>query len=391
MHAYGVDEVSLTSSLLVKYGRIRRIIVIRILRLVSLLLVLVATTCGCASVFKSEDIPPTPLTGKELGRAELSPDGRTIVFSLGSEKNLSLFSHSSAEDSHLYVVNIDGSGLSALTNSTTYDYHPTFSPNGSDIAYSQYSNGQGGLCIIKPDGSGKHCITSGTAHDFDPVYAPDGSKIYFLRAQVFRNYSPIARPSWHDMDIYSIKPDGTALTRVTSEKNFRMGGISINLKGDTLMVTGSGRGGDNLYQIWMIPINDPTNKIIVRPNLEKYRINTLFGPREVDYNELRNARLSPDGTHILFTWPFFGDLYMLDLETSITMRIWKWESEGERQVGRMLPIFSKDGQRIIFSTVSSPMYTSQYSNVREEPKLWIINRDGTGLQGVDIKQEGAVQ
>ncbi len=341
----------------------------KVARQAVLALVIVVMTSGCAAIYTHYVKPPTFLSNKDLGVAVLSPDCHTIVFALRSKSV-----------SQLYKIRLNGTGLVAIG----YGSMPVFSPDGSKVLFCHISDGQGDLCVMKLDGSDRVCLTSGPGHDFEPVYSADGNKIYFLRAHVFRKYSPIAPPAWHEVDIYSINADGTGLKRITFEKNYRMSNLSINPRGDTLMVLGTG-DRDNLYPLWMIPINNPTNRRVVQPDLTRYRKSRLlFGSQKIDYSQLRNPRFSPDGTHILFTWPFYDSLCLMDLRTNLTKRIWSWES-AKAQLGRIYPRFSRDGRQVIFSTVKS----SHQCDIRfwrsKDPEIWIVNTDGTGLRSVEVK------
>lgn len=135
----------------------------------------------------------------------------------------------------------------------------------------------------------------------------------------------------------------------------------------------------------MIPIDDPANRRTVRPDLTKYRkTRLLLGPQKIDYSQLRNPRFSPDGTHILFTWPFHEGLYLMDLQTNLTKKIWSREF-GKDQVGRMYPRFSRDGRQVTFSTVKIGDQRDIWRFWGEEPEIWIINTDGTGLRLVEVK------
>jgi Tol biopolymer transport system component len=103
----------------------------------------------------------------------------------------------------------------------------------------------------------------------------------------------------------------------------------------------------------------------------------------MDYGELSNYQFSPDGKHILFVW---GNLFLMDLETSLAERISKWEyKQKEYELAYQYPRFSHDGRQILFSTVKR-VKTKRLDNWgRQEPKLWTINTDGTGLRSIDIK------
>jgi len=337
-----------------------------------LALIIVTITIGCSPIYTRDVKPPTFLSNKDLGVAVLSPDHQTIVFDLRSKYK-----------SQLYKVRVNGTGLVSLGDGSTRDIDPVFSPDGSTVLFSHILKGQGDLCVMKIDGSDRKCLTSGPEHDFDPVYSPDGNEIYFLRAQVFTNYSPIAAPAWHEIDIFSINANGSGLKRITFKSNYGMSSLSINPLGDTLMVLGPG-DRVNLHQIYIIPTDNPTNWSVVQPDLTKYRPKKIMlGPQKIDYSQLRNPRFSPDGTHILFSWPYHDGLYLMNLQTNQTKKIWESKKE---DFGRRYPRFSRDGRQVVFSTVKKCDQPNFWGlQLGKEPEIWIVNTDGTDLHAVEIK------
>jgi Tol biopolymer transport system component len=343
--------------------------------LIAVLLAVMSSSCA----FICPKVIYPPLRGTELGPAVLSPDGQTIVFSVLSKA-----------DSRLYKVRTDGTDFLPITIVQTWAYDPAFSPNGTKILFVQASSRNGDICEIKIDGSDKTCLTSGPDHDYSPVYSPDGSKIYFLRAKIFTNYSPVALPAWHNVDIYSMNVDGTAITKITSERSYGMDSLSISPQGEALLTMGP----VSVDAIWIISLADPANKKSIRPNLDKYRKKILWIDKDVDYQSLRNPQFSPDGRKILFSWPYHDELYVMDRETNLAEQIWKSKSNENRWPSRMYPRYSLDGQRIIFSTATSVEVSicdsdrTPFNTRREIPELWIINSDGTGLQSVAVKSEG---
>lgn len=344
------------------------------------LLIFVTLTFSCVT---SPLCPTTLLTYNDLGVATFLSDDRTVAVFL---------SYSSSTD--LYKVKVDGTQLMKLSENLPFGYDQSISHDGSLISFSQVSDGQGDICIVKIDGTAKACLTSGPEHDFQPVFSPDGSKIYFIRARVFKNYSPMASPTWHGMDIYSINTDGKDLKKLTFEDAYRLNSLSIDHNGDLLMVMKA----HNSDPFLLIPIIDPFDKKTFRPDLHKFREKFfLFWKEKIDYNAIRNVRLAPDGNHVLFSWPLYDNLFLMDLRTNITKKIWSWEPENAmchyyrgfnpdftltseaRQMGRMNPRFSPDGQQVVFSTLGAPDLSGW------ESRLWVVNVDGTGLRSIEMK------
>jgi len=341
--------------------------------LICMSFVLCMFLCSCQSIpIKAE---AACLSGKEIGVANFSPDGNELVFSIGDKQN-----------SSIYSVRIDGTNLVALTTGTTYDFDPVFSSDGRKILFSsvtlssELNRQQGNICLMNADGSEKLLLTTGPGHDYNPIFSPDGEKVFFLRSNRFGNYSPVALPAWHEIDIYSIKIAGASMNRITTDKSYRMGSLSISSDGNTLMAIIT--PAKSPYSVWMIPINNPTDKIPVRPDLDEYKtIVPLLHMKAIDYDRLFNPQFSQDGTSMLFTWEGhykkeYSELYIMDLKTNKAKQI----TDMKQYV--YSPRFSPDGSRITFSTVSHVQ--DGPFNSRNVPTLWTINKDGTGLNVIKL-------
>jgi Tol biopolymer transport system component len=236
----------------------------RLAGLTLIVLLITSITVGCAPIFIREIKSSEFLRNKVPGVALISPDQQSMIFTLRSRSG-----------SLIYKAKIDGSDIASLSNGSSYDISPTFSSNGLKVLFVQIKDGQGDICMMRLDGTDRKCLTSGPQHDYDPVYSPKNDKIYFLRAQVFTNYSPIAMPAWHQTDIYSIKSDGTELKRITYEDSYFMNDLSIDAKGDTLLVTDMS-GRDENGPLFMISMDGSMKKKVVRPDLTNYREKYFF-------------------------------------------------------------------------------------------------------------------
>jgi Tol biopolymer transport system component len=86
----------------------------------------------------------------------------------------------------LYVMQADGSGQRRLTPngfSVASDAHPSWSPDGSEIAFVAYGDSGYGVHVVRVDGTGLRMIAS---RGFAPTWAPSGNRIAF----VFRENRP---------------------------------------------------------------------------------------------------------------------------------------------------------------------------------------------------------
>jgi Tol biopolymer transport system component len=126
-------------------------------------------------------------------RAAWSPDGQQIVFSAGSD-----FEVTQRHDYKLYLINADGSDLRPITSGDTNDIHPVWSPDGDWIAFHRNC----GLWVIRPGGSKGRMLLEGT-EKFCAVmmaWSPDSQQIAFVNI--------------HDVDtappeVWVINRDGT--------------------------------------------------------------------------------------------------------------------------------------------------------------------------------------
>ena len=99
-------------------------------------------------------------------------------------------------------MNADGSAQTQLTvGNLVNNPVPSWSPDGSRIAYGGVLNGVQGIVVMKADGSGKTALTSG--NDDNPYWSRDGARVLFTRF-VSTN-----------ADLYLVNADGTNLVNLT--------------------------------------------------------------------------------------------------------------------------------------------------------------------------------
>jgi Tol biopolymer transport system component len=124
-----------------------------------------------------------------------SADGRTIAF---------------AREGHIYTVRPDGSGERRITTGDALDSRPQISPNGRVILFERRAaEGESAHLYTVPVGGGvAKELAPDAAEDFEARFSPDGSKIVFVRRTTTGS-----RPN---DDLYSVRPNGTGLTRLTS-------------------------------------------------------------------------------------------------------------------------------------------------------------------------------
>jgi len=104
------------------------------------------------------------------GAAELSPDGRRIVF----------ISDRSGSD-EIYTCNADGSNLLRLTNfgDANAPGVPRWSPDGQKILFDSVLRGHTAVFVIQANGGPPRPLTDQASDNLNPSWSHDGKWIYF--------------------------------------------------------------------------------------------------------------------------------------------------------------------------------------------------------------------
>jgi Tol biopolymer transport system component len=66
----------------------------------------------------------------------------------------------------------DGSALVRLTSNRADDFHPSWSPDGTRLAFTSERDGNRELYVMNADGSGLSRLTDDPAEDSQPVWSP---------------------------------------------------------------------------------------------------------------------------------------------------------------------------------------------------------------------------
>jgi Tol biopolymer transport system component len=107
-----------------------------------------------------------------------SPDGAWIAF-VGFPKNDTA---TPCTDGELFVVRPGGSELRQLTDDGLYQQYPTWSPDGTRLAYvaSDQSDYSWEVFTMAADGSDVRRLTDSPAYESAPLWSPDGQLITFV-------------------------------------------------------------------------------------------------------------------------------------------------------------------------------------------------------------------
>ncbi|MEO8593176.1 MAG: hypothetical protein ABI759_07635 [Candidatus Solibacter sp.] len=143
--------------------------------------------------------------------AAWAPDGSSIVFT--SERD------GSAE---LYRVKPDGSGLERLTNDPGYDDQAAFSPDAKQLVFvTTRGGGHAVLWTLDLATRRAKALTSGNGGDYRPSWSPDGTWIAFSSGR--GKSAPFAHGRWERLqlaEIYLVHADGSGLKKISNTGEF---------------------------------------------------------------------------------------------------------------------------------------------------------------------------
>ena len=135
--------------------------------------------------------------GLQLGSSAWSPDGSTIAFGTGA----AFADH--ATPTQIAIIKPDGSGFRTITGDKGNAAFPSWSPDGKRLVY-RVAGSEQGLRIVNVEDGKITQLTTG--YDDFPGWSPKGDLIAFTS---FRD---------GDFEIYTIRPDGTGIKRLTHDR-----------------------------------------------------------------------------------------------------------------------------------------------------------------------------
>jgi len=142
------------------------------------------------------------LLGALLALTTLTGEARAAT--PGTNGRIAFTSTRDAGDTELYTVAADGTGLARLTARFGADDQPSWSPDGTLLAFRSHRDGNTDIYVMRTDGSGVRRVTTDASADSEPTWAPDGQRLAFNR----------------NGDIYVIGLDGAGERQLTTSPFF---------------------------------------------------------------------------------------------------------------------------------------------------------------------------
>ena len=298
-----------------------------------------------------------------------SPDGTSIVFTSDREGSADLFR-----------VKPDGTGLERLTDDPGYDDQAAFSSDGKQLAFvTTRAGGTADIWILDLQTRRARPLTSGPGGDFRPSWSPDGQWIAFSSDRL--SNLPFAHGRWeplHLVDVYIVHPDGSGLKRLTEHGNF-CGSPKFTSDSKRVIVYCM-TGEQTLANRRPAPVPGNDTRLVSIDVATGAQSDVPAGPgvkmnpSPLSGNEIAYIRkdTAGDGAGIYYTsgktgpkgdvrwasWSPDGSRVVYHKRLQVTPTTWKrqWSKNPkyELTLTGILPAFSPEGDRFVFTTRPTP-------------------------------------
>lgn len=163
-----------------------------------------------ALLLVAADVDVSAVTSVRDSYPHLSPDGRTLLFHSNRSGKQAIWA-ADADGGHPRLL-FDGGTLGIEPGT------PVWSPDGGTIAFGMRPAGATGddesdVYVMRPDGSGIRRLTDAPGDDSHPHWSADGRRIFFNSARATPDLAAPWNRQW--IDIYSMAADGGDIRRHT--------------------------------------------------------------------------------------------------------------------------------------------------------------------------------
>ncbi len=290
------------------------------------------------------------------------------LLEVGPARN-GLIAYDNAGD--IFLVDPDGKGhLRNLTSSSALERSPSFSPDGTKIAYwsGQAAGSPVSLWVMNADGSGRHDVTGSAdflgSENTQVVWSPDSHRLAFDAGDYYSSST-----------LYVVGSDGTDLREVgagslsRSDPAWSPDGRLIAFRGHTIGVLPDAFPVDPAIGIYVIaPDGTGQRRISTSARAGGAPNDASFGGPPVG----TSPSWSPDGQSLVYATGATGHH---------TLAVGHLNGSTERVIAlppgdHLLPVFSPDGSRIAFV---NPTPGDNGAGENDMAIAWVIGSDGQGL------------
>jgi probable HAF family extracellular repeat protein len=246
----------------------------------------------------------------------------------------------------IFVMNADGTDQISLTDASDGDYDPSWAPGyvpppgetppgdaGGKIAFTSNRDGNSEIYVMNADGSNQTRLTDNAARDHDPSFNSDGSKITFVSDRDGNN------------EIYVMDADGSNQTRLTdaAQRDIQP---AFSADGGKIAFVSERDNQDIDFGGKIYIMNaDGSNQVRL----------TASGTNET-------PAFSPDGNTIAFYSHRDGraEIYRMDADGNNVVRL----TNSDGPTSNYYPAFSPDGSKIVFT---------------RDWQIYVMNADGSDI------------
>ncbi len=221
------------------------------------------------------------------------------------------FASARTGEPHVYVMNADGTGVTQLTSGKTSGTHPTWSSDGSSIAFVR----NGDIYVMTSDGSDPKRISDINAEESDPAWSPDGKWIAYVRRT----------PGTPVQNVWVMHPDGSerrALTRHQAGRTF-----TPAWSPDSARIVFSMSRGDDPFQLFTIGVGGKGLRSVVPA------ANDDFEPS-----------WSPDGSRIAYQEE--GAIFTIELGGRDVEKLTDYATNDSTPIWKPKPPPTSDAQKV---------------------------------------------
>lgn len=307
------------------------------------------------------------------GNMDWSSDSKRIVYQSNEADR---------RNTELFIFDLESSKITNITNSSTFEADPAFSPDGKSIAFVSDRDGNQEIYLMKDDGTGVRRLTDNPARDAFPTFSPDGTQIVFDSNRENENVDvylmnvnddsrPVKLTDWqgneeHRRNCWS--PDGTRIvftSDISGKNNIYVTGVEA-FKTDLVFA-------DAAADIQPGSFSPGDEKMV-------YQAKTDTGKGEIRVLDLRGkvskTVLRTENTDLIPRWSPIGDLIAYNCRVDGNTDICTIKPDGtgmtdltDNEAHDSNAIWSPDGSELVFSSDRERRF--------DQFQLFRMNADGS--------------